>query len=869
MDITKPEQDQRGRYRIEQTLGAGGMGIVHLAEDTHLHRRVAIKKLRPDTAGSSAQRRIQREARLLAQLNHPNIVRLYDVLEEEDGGVALVMEYVEGTTLREWMRGHGISLENKLGILVQICKGLEQAHQLGIIHRDLKADNILISHDSAAVTAKITDFGIAKSWREDSDLTRDQHIAGSWGVMSPEQVQGEPLDNRSDLFTLGILAYRLLCGQNPFGDCDSAYAIAKRIVHHPHPPAARLNPQLPDALSKLLDRLMAKDPEHRPGSAGEVAAALGDIIAALGDNRPEQRTDSEPDIAITTESFYRKNRRGTAARTAVLTAIAIAVLATTTLFYLSGTPQEKSGEYIAVALPEAARESRPQARMLHNNVLNAIRDGLSNRQGLYLVPLSESRALRGKPLRQMADTLNIQLLLNPEISCREKVCDLSLQLIDTQDLSTVASRSFDLDLDTYLAGYARTLQQINYLFPDYPLRQPRPELQISEADYQRYLELEALHYDEQQGAEILPALESLQRRAPYFAPIYELHSLCVFQARFYNVDLGAVERLEKLLARAPAKIADTPELISARLNLAETQHDWEEADRQLERLKMAITDKAGYYHRKALNYQLRGEYKKALEAAERALSLRTGSNYLMQKTIALSYLGDMEGARPILQQILKIDGENMDALSLLAANELDMGHPGETIRLLESVDSIQLPPLDNYNLCAAHYLQKNVREAAPCFRKLGERNPHDSEPLLFRAEMARAQGRPETARRLTERAIEKTSRREGWENRLILALAQAQLGEHQKAVETLIEIRRQAPDDTYVNHIRAQIYITTGDLPLAEAHVRRTLELGQSPLWYNTPRFARLCTDHSFEALRRDYPDLCAPAEKAPGTARK
>jgi len=867
MDDSAPDQPQRERYQRERALGAGGMGVVYLARDTILHRQVAIKKLRRDAASASAQRRIQQEARLLARLNHSNIVRLYDIVEERDG-IALVMEYVEGCTLRQWMLERQPSLEEKLRVLAQVCKGLQQAHALGIIHRDLKPDNILIT-GGGAPTAKITDFGIAKHWREDSDLTREQHIVGSWGIMSPEQAQGKPLDNRSDLFTLGTLAYQLLCGQNPFGDCDSLHATMERIVHHPHPPAARLNPQLPQALCKLLDRLMAKDPKHRPCNAAEVSAALDDIVIRLGNRKTagqgiNRGLNSGQSATITVETFHRqkigkrihKKKLYTAARASMLAVAAIAILATAAFHYLPGPPREKDEKYIALILPEV-RESSREVSILHNNVLNAIREGLSNRKGLYLVPTSESEALRDKPLRYIASALNVQLLLNPEISCGQNFCDLSLELIDSQNLSVIANRDVALSLDSNLGGYEKTRQQINYLLPDYPLRHPRPELQISEADYQRYLELEALHYDGQQNAEILQALEELQQRAPFFAPVYELYSLCVFQARFQSVDLDAVDRLEKLLARAPVEIADSLEFISAKLNLAETQYDWAETDRQLERLRTTFPDAAHYYHRKAINYHLRGEYQKELQFAERALAHRTSTNYLVQKAIALSHLGDMEGARPVLRQALEIDSELLDAISLLAANELDMGHTGETIRLLGTVSPDRLGSVDFYNLCMAHFLEKHYRQADQCFGELYTAQPSDLEPLLYRAEIAGELGQPQEARQLSERALELSLQREGWENRLVQAMAYAQLGQPEHAAASLLEIRQQAPDDLYVNQARAQVYIAIDDLASAEAHIRKTLELGQSPVWYHSARFAKICSHEVFADLRDDRPELC------------
>lgn len=851
MEIAKPEQDRLSRYRIERPLGAGGMGVVQLAEDTRLHRRVAIKKLRPDVAGTSAQQRIRREARLLAQLNHPNIVRLYDAFEEEDGGIALVMEYVEGTTLREWMREQGASAADRLSILVQICSGLEQAHQLGIIHRDLKPDNILINIDGAAPIAKITDFGIARSWRESSNLTSDQHIALSWGAISPEQLQGKPLDHRSDLFALGMLAYRLFCGQNPFGDNDNAYITANRIINSPPPKACKINPALPGELGRLLDRLLAKKPARRPSAAAAVAGELEAMdLTAVG---------SAPPAAVSTEHFYRRRRRHIGAGGIAL-AVGLVVAALTTL--LPGEPLARDARYIAIVPPtaEAPAQSR-EIRILTRHVLNAVRRGLSNREGLHLVPYAESVALRGQPLRRQARALGAQQLLHPDISCGESLCTLSLELIETEDLTTTASRSLTLHPNATAGSFEQTLQQLNYLLPRNPPRDQNPHISIEEADYRRYLELEAQSF-EHRSAETyegtLDALEQLQEKAPLFLPLYELYGNLALDNRFTNLDMESGARLESFLDRAPAQIADAAELLDARLDLAFTRYDWDSVEKLLPRLKAAVTDLAHYYDMKATYHLLRGEYDRALQLTDRILASRTSTNHLMQKAIILSYAGDMRGAKPYLQQALELDDTYFDATSLLAANELDMGNIDEAIRLLESVAADKRSAMDAFNLCTAHYLNRSYREADRCFADLYAASSHDLEPLLYRAEIARQRGQPDRARQLSERALAQSRERDGWENELVQALAHAQLDQPEAAVETLLETRQRAPDDTYVNHIRAQIYTSIGDLASAEAHIRRALDLGQSPVWYRTARFAKICSQGAFAELRREYPALCA-----------
>ncbi|MCW8125701.1 serine/threonine-protein kinase [Microbulbifer halophilus] len=861
MPDTEPQPDPTGRYRIDRQIGAGGMGVVYLAEDTRLHRRVAIKKLRQDVAGSAARRRIRREAQLLASLNHPNIVQLYDVLEEEDGGMALVMEYVEGATLQEWMREQGTAPEDRLSILVQICSALEQAHDLGIVHRDLKPANILINRDGPGLIAKITDFGIAKSWSEHSNLTTAQHTPASWGAVSPEQLQGKPLDHRSDLFALGVLAYGLFCGQNPFGDSDNSFILADRIVRRPHPPASNLNPGLPGELCRLLDRLLAKKPARRPSSAAAVAEEL--------EATDPGAIDRHPPATIASEDFYRRRRTAGKRGIALVSAAALAIAAIAAAF-LSGAPPARDARYIAVVPPAAGGpEQSREVRLLTQSVQNAIRQGLSNREGLYLVPQSESRQLHNQSLHRQARAQDAQLLLNPDITCGEKNCELSLELIETESFSTIANRKISLSLDSNLGGFEQTLQQINYLLPQYPPRALSPTLTIGEEDYRRYLELQPRGKTYQNVGETLDALEELQEKAPQFPAIYELYGQLAFDDRFSNRNMDSMDRLEKMLAKAPPEIADTVEILSARLFLFHARYNWEASAEILAKLKSALPDRANYYQAEAIHYHLRGDYERALIASDKALALRTSTNYLLQKALSLSYNGQMEAARPYLQQALEIDDSYIDARSLLAANELDMGRTGETIRLLDTIAPHRLNALDFYNLCMAHYLEKRFPRADRCFTDLYKALPSDVEPLLYRAEIAREQQRPQRARQFSERALELSRQREGWENRLMQALAHAQLGQSERAVASLLKTRQRAPDDTYVNQTLAQIYIATDDLNSAEAHIRRSLELGQSPVWYRTARFAKICSHSAFADLRGEYPTLCTGRGPDGGVARK
>lgn len=852
-----------GRYRVTGRLGSGGMGVVYLATDERLHRCVAIKRLHKNPTSSSAHLRIRQEALLLAQLNHSNIVQIYDVVEER-GDVALVMEHVDGCSLDYWQRERHASLRQKIQLLKQICHGLARAHSIGIIHRDLKADNILIDENN---TAKITDFGIAKNWREESELTLEQHVAGSWGVMSPEQAQGKPLDNRCDLFSLGVLAYQLLCGQKPFGAHESPYVIVDRIVNNPHPPASSLNPDLPQKLCQLLDKLLEKDPEQRPRTATAVAAELDAI-------EQELETDDDSDtrtVSITAESFYRRNaRRGTLHKVffgCVATA-AVALLVGVGSALWPAAETEISGQYIAVVAPHGdAFESREE-RLLASIVLGAIKQGLSDREGLFMIPYFESEQVRGMSLREQARALNAHLLLHPSLSCSGHRCEASLEVIDTGNFSVQASRSTMLEPDQSLESRSRILQQLTYLLPQNPPRDRDNRFTVSSEDYQRYLELYSLRNLSAQTGYILNGLEELQRNNAAFPPYYELFADIVIDHKFNTRSANALKRLEEFVHRAPSEIDGEPEVISAQIRLALSAGSWQHSRTLLDKLKLTLPDQASYHYHKTIYHMLRGEYDQALAAIDHALEHRASASYLLQKAIVLSEAGDMEAGNTYAMKALELDGDRVDAISLLAGNKLDSGRPDETIRLLTHAGLDRIAPIDTYNLCLAYYIEKQFDRADQCFVSLSETTPEDADPLLYRAEIARAQKKREKVRALAQRALELSSGRDDWEGILMGARAHAELGQSSAAIEKLIKIRREAPSNIYVNYARAQIYFTIGDMHSAKAHIRSTMELGVSPIWYRTATFASLCALSEFADLRADYPDLCTEKKETTHVAR-
>ena len=262
---------QNQRYRIDKAIASGGAGIVYQAEDTVLSRKVALKELLGDVATDAEQtERFKSEARALALLNHTYILPVYDLLEEH-GCFWLVMELLTGGTLNDKINAGSLCSARSIEIIKGIASGLEIAHQKGFVHRDIKPANILFAEDGSF---RITDFGIAKH-QATGIKTSHGLILGSPGYMSPEQAAGEPVDPRSDIYSLGITMFQMLTGELPFrGDVSSVMA---QHITRPAPPPSTINASISKDLDNVVLKMLAKQPEARFQSMVDLFNALVDL----------------------------------------------------------------------------------------------------------------------------------------------------------------------------------------------------------------------------------------------------------------------------------------------------------------------------------------------------------------------------------------------------------------------------------------------------------------------------------------------------------------------------------------------------------------------------------------------------------------
>ncbi len=283
-----------GRYQIIDKLGRGAMGLVYRAIDPLIERELAIKTLLPDLPEdivAEVRERFLREARAAGKLSHPNIVTVFDV-GEQDGVGYIAMELVAGRSLQQILREpESLPFDTVAEIAAQVADALDHAHGHSIVHRDVKPGNVMVAPSGRA---KLTDFGIA--WVPSSSMTQTGAALGSPKYMSPEQATGQPVEPRSDVFTLGVLLYEMLTRRNPFSREDdvSPFDVMDRIAQEPHPPVREINPEVPAAFEQIIDRALAKKPEDRYASAAEMANAL----RSIGEKKDKPQTPKADAAAI-------------------------------------------------------------------------------------------------------------------------------------------------------------------------------------------------------------------------------------------------------------------------------------------------------------------------------------------------------------------------------------------------------------------------------------------------------------------------------------------------------------------------------------------------------------------------------------------
>jgi predicted Ser/Thr protein kinase len=348
-----PPGSRIGRFEILSVLGEGAMGVVYLAQDPHIERPVAIKTIRAVEDGgaraSEIETRFQKEAKLAGRLQHPNIVTIYEFGSDGDV-VYIAMEYVDGQPLARYVANHAaLSIDERVAIVRQVARALQHAHERGVVHRDVKPGNILVTKDRVV---KVADFGIGKLLSGAStDLTRTGTMIGSPAYMSPEQIRGDKIDGRSDFFSLGVVLFELLTGARPFPG-DSITTLVYQILHTEPRDPLTLRADLPPAAREVFARLLAKQAERRPAGADEFIREIDRLVSELA------QTQVTAPVRAVPPSVPPSPRRPLAHSLFGLAALLVAAAVLVTVWRMA----EKRGEPRAAEAKPAAAAVSPEAK---------------------------------------------------------------------------------------------------------------------------------------------------------------------------------------------------------------------------------------------------------------------------------------------------------------------------------------------------------------------------------------------------------------------------------------------------------------------------------------------------------------------------
>ncbi len=856
-------------YKITEKLGEGGMGVVYKAEDTHLKRPVALKFLRSDAVNSDETLgRFIREAQAISNLEHPNIAIVYDVNETEDGKPFICMAYYEGETLKDRLRNGPLPFDDVITISVQILSGLEKAHTSGVIHRDIKPGNIIITKDG---TVKILDFGIAKVLNE-NQFTPTGLSVGTLSYMSPEQVRGEEVDLRTDLFSFGVLLYEMTAGKHPFtGDYEQV--VGYRILNETPVPVGSLRKSIQAPLRDIIDTCLQKEPERRYRNASEILGKFKLIKSKSGSDY--QSAPSAPhDRLLPTRR--RSNKKP------VIYGI-LFLLGILSILYLFNVHRLQTDRFGRASLPERRGlavltfiEEGGEAgdQIFWAGFTEILTDALMqvemNQGSFWVVPSLDIRQDSVTRIEDALRYLGADLVLAGRVEYNRDNLDLSLQIVNSnthqllRSWRTVSEKNKISGLQyniidqiarmLELALRPEVLEKFRHSLPEDPTAN---ELYLQARGYlQRYDRVE----------NVSRAIARLTRAIaiePEFG--YAYAGLCEAYWRMYGW-IKDHHYIDQATANCMRSLSLDESIASAHLMLGMIHFANGENNQAIESLQRAVEfdpTNPFVYHELARVYEALGMHDEAEHALQR-LILSKPNYFTGNNSLGIFYLRQNRYREAVDQfhrvtELIPYDSRGYSNLGAAYhyLNELDSARVYYTQAIAIAPDYIAAS-----NLATLYFAEERYDEAARMYEMTLE---FDDKDYVVWGNLATAYywspGERHKSQNAYERAIE-LAREANTQNpndpSIVISLAgfHAMIGDREQANKYLHEALRIAPGDAWFMFYAGTIYEQLGERDEALRWIRPALQMGYSKTdVISYPGLRDLIEDPRFQNMLSDLPN--------------
>ena len=882
-------------YSRERLLGEGGMGKVYLAQDNQLQRQVAIKELTYQPKDEEVNHALQ-EARLLARVNHSNIIQIYNVHDEGDH-ISLVMEYFNSKTLTQFQQEAYTTLVQKLDLLQQLSAGLAAAHKNDVIHCDLKPSNILVNDQGHL---KITDFGIAllatnENQNSEPSASNNPLQFGSLLFMSPEQIKLQAVDYRSDIFSFGIIAYQLMVGSHPFAygnSGGSATDVAKRICEHTPEHAKNLMLNAPSALTDLLMEMLVKPLEQRILTAEAIENRLKHIRTALlqaqiseeetlplggfplpsiASNEYIQDENTAPvqTVHLNNHNLIASENPSTSWLKLSFTKVAsLALLCLTVFLALWFNSTQKVETKQVVILKPTLADSSSMAPMQQDLVISAVEDALRqaviNTKNMYLISQREVNAITKEypdDLNKLRQAVGASDIISTTLECDNSRCKVSFSRLvvnenNSDNLSVKSEKNWLAPIDKFNVVFSTSQTQFASLFPEktevnqFALVQ-RP---VNEDDYRDYIAL----YSQIKGhgnysEKSLTQLEALLTHSPYLYAGYGLYRDAALDLYLDSKDKKYFQQLDVLLQNSPPEYRYSVFAAVDRFWLASDRGNMAEARIQVGEAKKRGADDLTILGFEAFMFFKNGNYKEAADSYANAFKLRPSSSLLYN--IAFSYwrMGDLTKAESSLNKMLKIVPNDYKAIRLQANIWLLQGRLDLAITAyLKIVNSIN-NGRDLTNLSLAYSLNKQYDKSLEFAKKALEQNPKHPVKLLNLADIEIILGNKQKAVFYYQEVVTILAGTDDVKYLSYLAQAYGQLNQANLAIAALTKAQAHASESGEVSYSSAIVYSLLKEEASAIHHVKVALINNVGAVWFNLPWFDNLCMDDEFKDLMSKY----------------